>query len=287
MLGLEMCHFSGSWIALICLWCWGCDEGRLSSFQSNSVLTTFLSPEEKYPSHGENTAQTHREGVAEAVCCLCLLLFLKGCRGTGPCFSNISGSGDAWGGWIMSLEMEKQSHCKCQAPKLVGLTIFNSHPWGDLCPLKNLLWSLGLLCCSSRWPLLVPIWRTGSSCPLRVIIPSCFSSWATKGGFILCALMSSHSFPTFSWELSVPSCCQIRKGKRPLWNGEAEPVEVFQEGLNRAKSPSPWAKAVPPPSSSLGACGFPDAKCSKCFRQDPSVDVPKGCSIHRIDSVWV
>lgn len=217
-------------------------------------------------------------------------LFLKGCRGTGPRFS-IRGSGGAWGGWITSLEMEKQSHFKCQAPKLVGVRMFSSHPRGDLCPLKNPLWSLGLLCCSSRWPLLVPIWSTGSSCPQREII-SIFSSWATKSGFIVCTLMSSHSLPTFSQELSVPSCSQMREGKKPLWSGEAEPgessrTEVFQEGLNRAKSPSPWAKPFHSPSSSLAGCGFPDAKCSKCFGQDPSVGVPKGCSIHRVGSVGV
>lgn len=33
--------------------------------------------------------------------------------------------------------MEKQFHFKRQAPKLVGLRLFSSHPWGDLCPLKN------------------------------------------------------------------------------------------------------------------------------------------------------
>lgn len=230
--GLEM--FYSSWIVLICLWCWGCYEGLLGLFQGSSILTTFLSPEEKSPSRGEDTAQTNREGAAEAVFAACpihriIVLVII------PQRVQVRGSGGAWEGWIMSLEMEKLSHFMCQAPKLVGLRMFSSHPWGDLCPLKNPLGSLGLLCCSFRWPLLVPIC---GSYPQREIISSCFSFWATKGGFILCTLMSSHSLPTFCWELSVPSCSQMRKGKKPLWSGEAEPGEFsrrekFQEGLNK------------------------------------------------------
>lgn len=144
--------------------------------------------------------------------------------------------------------MEKQSHFKGQASKLVGLRMFSSHSWGDLCPLKKPLWSWSLLCCSSRWPLLVPIWSTGSSWPQREIISSCSSSWATKGGFTLSTLMSSHSLPVFSQELSVPSCSQMRREKSCC--GEAEPgepsrTEVFQEGLN-SKEPQPVGKALPP-----------------------------------------
>lgn len=71
MSGLEMFYFLGSWIALMCLWCWGCDEGLLSSFQGSSILTTFFSPEEKYPPRGGDTAQTHGEGAAEPVFAAC------------------------------------------------------------------------------------------------------------------------------------------------------------------------------------------------------------------------
>lgn len=95
----------------------------------------------------------------------------------------------------------------------------------------------------------------GELCPQREIISSCFSSWATKGGFILCTLMSSHSLPRFRREVSVPSCSQMREGKKPLWSGEAEPgesrTEGFQEGWKRAKSPSPWAEPFQPPAVPL------------------------------------
>lgn len=113
-------------------------------------------------------------------------------------------------------------------------------------------WSL-----ACRWPLLVPIGNTGSSCPQREVISSCFSSWATRGGFIFCTLMSSHFLPTFSEELSLLSCSQMRKGKKkPFWSREGEPgessrTEVFQEGWNRAKNPRPWAKPFQPPAVPL------------------------------------
>lgn len=44
-----------------------------------------------------------------------LVIVPQSCRDTGPCFSNTRGTGGAWEGWIMSLEIEKQSHFECQA----------------------------------------------------------------------------------------------------------------------------------------------------------------------------
>lgn len=180
---------------------------ELISEQLNSHNLPLSRRKISFPWRGHSSDSQGRSSWS-CLCCLCWLLFLKGCRGTGPCFSNIKDLGGAWGGWIMSLEMEKQSQFKCQAHKLVGHRIFSSHPWGDLYPLKNLLWSLGLFCCSSRWPLLVPLWSTGSSCPQGEVISSCFSSWATKGGFILCTLLSSQ--PLFARVQSGAFCAELQ-----------------------------------------------------------------------------
>lgn len=158
------------------LW-WG--PAELISGQLNSYNLLLSRRKISSPWRGHSSDSQGRSSWG-CVCCLshtrdyCADYYSSKGAGAQGRFSNIRGSGSAWEGWITSLEMEKQFHFKCQAPKLVGLRLFSSHPWGDLCPLKNPLWSSGLLCCSTRWPLLVPIWSTGSSAHRGRSFPAVF-----------------------------------------------------------------------------------------------------------------
>lgn len=161
------------------------------------------------------------------VCYLYWLLFLKGCRGTGPCFSNIRDSGGAWEGWIMSLEMEKQSHFNCQAPKLVGLRIFSSHPWGDLCLTKEPLVKFGFALLQFQVSLDCPHLEDRELLPTEGDHFQLFFLLGYKGWL---HLVHFNEQPLFSHLLSGTFCAKLQpneKGKKaPLkWRSRTRRIQ--------------------------------------------------------------
>lgn len=82
-------------------------------------------------------------------------------------------------------------------------------------------------------------------------------------------------------------CWAAAKGERPKSPYEVERQNQENPVGQKCSRRVQTVCGQSPSSSPLAACGFPDAKCWKCFGQDPSVDVPKGYSFHRVGSVWV
>lgn len=246
MSGLEMLYFSGSWIAWICLWCWGCDEGLLSSFQSNSIPTTFLSPEEKHPSPGGDTAQSHREGAAEAVFAACAGYSSKGAGAQGPVFQ-ISGAQEVLGKDVLWAWKWKSS--LIWSVRLINWwdSGYSVHTHGVIC--AHWRTPCEIWVCSAAvpgGPYWSPFGAQGASAHRGRSFPAVFPLGLHLLHF------NEQPLSTFSQELSVLSCSQMRKGKKALlkWRGRTRRIQQDRsvpEGFKWSKELQPLGKALSPP----------------------------------------
>lgn len=138
---------------------------------------------------------------------------------------------------------------------------------------------------------LSPVLTGRSTCPQRGRSFACwFFSWTTKGGLILCTLMSNNYLLAFTHVQSRAFCAELPakwKRKKHLWSGELEPGEsgrtVSGAFKQQQRSPGPWACPCHT-CQMLRSWIYILISWFKMFSAGPkSMDVQNGCSIHRKD----
>lgn len=127
----------------------------------------------------------------------------------------------------MSLGMEKQSHFNCQAPKLVGLRILSSHPWGDLCLTKEPLVKFGFALLQFQVALDCPHLEDRELLPTEGDHFQVFFLLGYKGWL---HLVHFNEQPLFSHLLSGTFCAKLQpneKGKKaPLkWRSRTRRIQ--------------------------------------------------------------